>query len=71
MSLLVDLDGFDRLDLQQARREAARVRRIDADDERPIVQLLPDRAVVAAGGELAADHEVDPVGELLDLLEDV
>ena len=30
------------------------LRRVDADDERPVVQLLPDGAVVAARGELAA-----------------
>src|SRR4051812_37376150 len=67
----VDLDRLDGLDLQQAGAERARARRVDSDEERAVVELLADRAVVAARGELAADHQVDPVGELVDLLEDV
>ena len=47
------------------------VRRVDADDERPVVELLPDGAEVSARGELPADHEVNAVGQELDLLEDV
>ena len=43
-ALRVDLDRLDRLDLEQPGGERPRVRRVDADDERPVVQLLPDRA---------------------------
>ena len=71
MAGLVDLDRLDRVELEHPGREHARARGVDADDERPVVQLLADRARLAARRELAADHQVDAVGELLDLLEDV
>src|SRR5580765_4717217 len=69
--LCVDLHRFDRTCIEEAGRESTRVRRVETDDERPVVELLADRAEVAARSELAADHEMDAVGELLHLLEDV
>src|SRR4051795_10754660 len=71
MALRVDLDRLDRLELEQAGRQRPRAGRVDAHDERPVVQLLPDRARLPARRELAADHQVDARGELLDLLQDV
>ena len=57
-AVVVDLHGFDRLDLQQPCREHARgSASVDPDDERAVVQLLADRPVARHHDSLRAlDH---------------